>query len=112
VKDNLHRLQLIQNTLARAVTGVNRRQHITPALAHLNWLPITARIKYKIGIAMLTFKNSEDQPTCVPGGPHQTQHHFHPIENPASATGHLQSNIVCTPGFHSFVFSHLEQSAS
>jgi len=53
-KGNLHRLQLIQNTLTRVVTEVNRRQHITPALAHLNWLPITARIKYKI--AMLTFK--------------------------------------------------------
>ena len=37
---------------------------------------------------------------------------LYPIENPASATGHLQSNIICTSGLHSFVFSHLEQSAS
>jgi len=49
-----HQKQLIQNTLARVVTRVNRRQHITPALTYLHWLPITARIEYKI--AMLTLK--------------------------------------------------------
>lgn len=53
-KGNINRLQLIQNTLARVVTGVNRRHHITPILQQLHWLPIQSRINYKI--AIITFK--------------------------------------------------------
>ena len=53
-KQNLHKLQLIQNTLARVVVGVRKRDHITPVLQQLHWLPIAYRIKYKI--ALLTFK--------------------------------------------------------
>lgn len=53
-KCNINKLQLIQNTLARVVTGVNRRHHITPILQQLHWLPIQSRIHYKI--AIITFK--------------------------------------------------------
>ena len=45
---------LVQNTLARVVTGTCRCDHILPVLADLHWLPIRARIKYKI--ATLVFK--------------------------------------------------------
>jgi len=49
--DKLHRLQ---NTLARVVTNTRRRDHITPVLADLHWLPVRFRIGYKI--ALITFK--------------------------------------------------------
>lgn len=42
------RLQLVQNAAARFLTGTALRQHITPVLANLRWLPIRYRIKFKI----------------------------------------------------------------
>lgn len=43
----LHRIQVLQNSLARAVTGVHRRDHISPALKSLHWLRVKERIQYK-----------------------------------------------------------------
>ena len=51
---NAARLQLVQNTLARVVTGSGRREHITTTLKRLHWLPVKHRIDYKI--AAMTFK--------------------------------------------------------
>ena len=48
------KLQLVQNTAARLLSGTARNEHITPVLGHLHWLPIEFRIKYKIWL--LTFK--------------------------------------------------------
>ena len=48
------KLQCIQNAAARLVTGTPRLCHVTPLLFHLNWLPISYRIKFKI--LPLTFK--------------------------------------------------------
>jgi len=42
------------NTLARVVSKTHRRDHITPVLAYLHWLPVHHRIEYKI--AFLTYK--------------------------------------------------------
>ena len=39
-ESNLDKLQHVHNTLARIVTGLRRRNHITPALKELYWLPI------------------------------------------------------------------------
>ena len=41
-QSNLDDLQHVQNTLARVVTGLRRRDHTTPALKELHWLPIQA----------------------------------------------------------------------
>jgi hypothetical protein len=43
-----NRLQKIMNTAARIVTRLPKREHITPVLKSLHWLPIEQRIKYKI----------------------------------------------------------------
>jgi hypothetical protein len=51
---NIRKLQIVQNSLARVVTGVKRREHITPALKKLHWLPISERIQYKV--ALITHK--------------------------------------------------------
>ena len=40
---NLDKLQHVQNTLARVVTETRRRDHISPVLADLHWLPIVLR---------------------------------------------------------------------
>ena len=36
----LHRLQVLQNSAARLITGTRRREHISPVLFALHWLPI------------------------------------------------------------------------
>ena len=51
---NVHKLQLIQNTLARVVLKLRRDEPITPALIKLHWLPVRQRINFKL--ATLTFK--------------------------------------------------------
>ena len=54
---NATRLQLVQNTLARVITGSGRREHITPTLKRFRWHPVKHRIDYKI--AAMTFKASQ-----------------------------------------------------
>ena len=54
---NHDKLQRVQNTLARVVTGTRSRDHISPVVADLHWLPISARITYTI--TTLVFKISE-----------------------------------------------------
>ena len=45
--------QQVQNTLARIVLQLRRRDHITPALVQLHWLPVRHRVTFKI--ATITF---------------------------------------------------------
>ena len=44
----------MQNSAARILTNTNRREHITPVLAALHWLPIEARIDFKM--LLITYK--------------------------------------------------------
>ena len=44
----LKKLQRIQNIAARIITFTPRRDHITPILKQLHWLPIKGRIEFKI----------------------------------------------------------------
>lgn len=53
-KNSLRSLQLIQNAAARVLTGIDKRDHITPALASLHWLPVKFRIIFKT--LLLTYK--------------------------------------------------------
>ena len=45
---NLDKLLRVQNTLARVIMGIRRRDQISPILADLHWQPVRARITYKI----------------------------------------------------------------
>ena len=47
-KEQIHRLQLIQNTAARLVTRTKPCSHITPVLSDLHWLPVHLRLQYKL----------------------------------------------------------------
>ncbi|XDV22173.1 hypothetical protein PO909_027128, partial [Leuciscus waleckii] len=53
-KSALNRLQMVQNAVARLLTGSSRRTHITPILSSLHWLPIKFRIDLKK--LVLTFR--------------------------------------------------------
>ena len=53
-KSLLSKLQKIQNCAARIITKKKRRDHITPVLASLHWLPIDKRIDFKV--LLMTFK--------------------------------------------------------
>jgi len=41
-------LQRVLNAAARVVVGLGPRDHVTPSLCELHWLPIAARIDYKL----------------------------------------------------------------
>ena len=49
------KLQRAQNASARLIKRAKKRNHITPVLKQLHWLPIAYRIKYKV--ALTTFKS-------------------------------------------------------
>ena len=44
----LGRLQRLQNRAARLITEVGIRDHITPVLKELHWLPVELRIHFKV----------------------------------------------------------------
>ena len=45
---DMHKLQKVQNRAARLVFKANRREHTTPLLRELHWLPVCERIKFKL----------------------------------------------------------------
>ena len=67
---NIYKLQLVQNSLARLVTGTRKFDHIFPVLAELHWLPVSYRITYEI--ANLTHKTlSTSQPDYLSSSVHR-----------------------------------------
>uniref|UniRef100_A0A3B3HMF5 Reverse transcriptase domain-containing protein n=1 Tax=Oryzias latipes TaxID=8090 RepID=A0A3B3HMF5_ORYLA len=54
-QSSLLRLQRVQNAAARLMVGARKRDHITPILASLHWLPVHFRIHFKI--LLLVFKS-------------------------------------------------------
>jgi hypothetical protein len=51
----LDRLQRIQNSAARLVTDSGAREHITPVLQDLHWLPVKERVIFKV--LLIVFKS-------------------------------------------------------
>ena len=56
--NQLHRLQRIQNAAARLLTGTGRREHISPVLRDLHWLPVEKRVQFKV--LLLTYKAAKN----------------------------------------------------
>ena len=44
------RLQQVQNAAARLILGKRKRDHVTPLLRELHWLPVKARCNYKLAV--------------------------------------------------------------
>ena len=55
----LAKQQRVQNTAARLIVRALRSDHMTPILTDLHWLPIPARLEFKI--LLLTFKCLHNQ---------------------------------------------------
>jgi len=45
---SIDKLQRVQNSAARLITKTSKREHITPVLAELHWLPVRQRIIFKL----------------------------------------------------------------
>ena len=59
----LNTLQKIQNAAVRFIFGIygkDRRQHISPYLKELHFLPVHYRIRYKISLLMLVYKSTNN----------------------------------------------------
>ena len=52
--NSIKKLQRIQNASAKAIMLASRRQHVTPLLKKLHWLPISYRTEFKI--LLLTYR--------------------------------------------------------
>jgi hypothetical protein len=47
-KGQINKLQILQNSSARLIKRLRKYDHITETLKELHWLPVTARIEFKI----------------------------------------------------------------
>ena len=54
-KKNVTSLQLLQNSAARVLTKTRGRDHITPVLKSLHWLPVCFRIDFKVILLVTWF---------------------------------------------------------
>jgi hypothetical protein len=54
---DLHKLQCIQNSLARIVTRSSKYCHITPVLKTLHWLPVRFRCEFKTATLVYKYLN-------------------------------------------------------
>ena len=54
-KDQLDKLQRVQNSAARLVFRSRKRDHVSPLLKRLHWLPVKARIEFKLALLCHSF---------------------------------------------------------
>ena len=92
-----HKLQSIQNTLARIVTNDRKYAHVTPILQKLHWLPVKYRCIFKTAILVYKFLHS-----CSPS-------YFKPFLSFSSCPystrhSHPDCQYLTVPPFHSSVF--------
>ena len=64
-KTLIHKLQRVQNTAARIVTRAPKHSSITAILQELHWLPVSARIEFKIGIMTWKALNGHAQKNYI-----------------------------------------------
>ena len=62
---DLQKLQRLQNASARLVTRSKRREHITPVLEQLHWLPVSHRITYKMLLMVYKAINTDITPAYI-----------------------------------------------
>ncbi len=77
-KTTLNKLQCVQNSAARILTGARKNEHITPILKSLHWLPVRFRVDLKIlmltyealhGLAPLSRRKQNETKDSPPGPP-------------------------------------------
>jgi len=60
----LRRLQSVQNEAACLITRTPRRDHITPILYRLHWLPVQQRVAFKLAVLVYKALNNR-APECL-----------------------------------------------
>ena len=98
---NLHKLQSIQNTLARIVTNYRRYAHVTPILKQLHWLPVKYRCMFKTATLVYKFLHS--------GSPS----YFQPCLSPSCSSystrrSHPDCQYLTVPPFRPSVFKSVK----
>ena len=94
---NQHKLQSIQNTLARIVTNHRKYAHVTPILKQLHWLPVKYRCMFKTATLVYNFLHSGFPSYFEP---------FLSLSSCSSSTrcSHPDCQYLTVPPFHSSVF--------
>jgi len=59
-------LQRVQNAAARLVFEFGTRDHVTPSLLQLHWLPVRWRVQFKLHVLHYAFSLLRKKPS-VPG---------------------------------------------
>ena len=93
---NQHKLQSIQNTLARIVTNHRKYAHVTPILQKLHWLPVKYRCIFKTATLVYKFLHCGSPSYFEPflsfsSCPYSTRH------------SHPDHQYLTVPPFHSSV---------
>jgi len=65
-RHTLEPLHKVQNSAARLIFNLSRHDHISPSLIQLHWLPVRARIQYKLCSLMYGVYNNRC-PSCISG---------------------------------------------
>ena len=110
----MRRLQSMQNTTARMITSARWRDHITPILRQLHWLPVRQRVAFKIAVLVFQCLTGHapayladdchlaaDACPCSPAQPTRRSA-LSVARTTTSATGALQRlDHVCGTRYHS-----------
>ena len=83
-QSNIHKLQMVQNAAARMLTGTKKREHITPVLAQLHWLPV----KFKIDLLFVKLLMAQPPLILLKCFPHTP---------PPGRPGHPQKSSYLSP---------------
>ena len=97
---NQHKLQSIQNTLARIVTNHRKYAHVAPILKQLHWLPVKYRCMFKTATLVYKFLHS--------GSPSYFQ--LFPVSSCAYSTRRSRPDCqyLTVPPFRSSVFKSVK----
>jgi hypothetical protein len=90
-KKDLRPLQAVQNAAARLIVGLRKRDHITPTMKRLHWLPVEYRILYKV--LLLTYKSLNG---CGPEYLKELLNNYVPTRSLRSS----HSGQLCVPKTH------------
>ena len=98
---NQHKLQSIQNTLARIVTNHRKYALVTPILKQLHWLPVQYRCMFKAAALVYKFLHSGSPSYFVP---------FLSLSSCSYSTrrSHPDCQYLTVLSFHSSVFNSVE----
>ena len=97
----LRRLQLVQNSLCRAVTRSCKSSHITPQLKKLHWLPVRYKVQFKIGLITYKILNQ--------GQPVYLRELIHPYTSPRNTRrSTTKLKFLQTPTFDHRVHKSIE----